>query len=279
MDKSCDFRLGDDGSFEVTESVLRAFWDKGYIIIRALLDNEELTKVKEVIENPNVLKYQYGRPDKSGKEPKLILWQHPGDDVTGMVARCRKIAGTCDKLLGGEVYHYHTKLVTKEPYIGGTFEWHQDYGYWYKYGCLFPDMMSVFVAVDQCRKANGCLQLLSGSHKCGRIDHTIVAHQTGADVDRVEAIQEKLQHVYAELDAGDALFFHCNVLHTSTDNTSADNRRGLILAYNRKSNNPGPHQKHPGYRPINQVSDDAVRQCTNTTNFEGKDFWIVQPQI
>ncbi|OWF56108.1 uncharacterized protein LOC110451794 [Mizuhopecten yessoensis] len=278
MDKACEFQLGDDGSFEVTDDVLQTFWDKGYILIRGLLDKEELTKVKEVIESPEVLKFQYGRPDKSGKEPKLILWQHPGEDVTGMVARCHKVAGTCDKLLGGEVYHYHTKLVTKEPYIGGTFEWHQDYGYWYKYGCVFPDMF-VSVAVDQCKKANGCLQLLSGSHKCGRIDHTIVAHQTGADVDRVKELQGRLPRVHAELDAGDALFFHCNVLHTSSDNTSADIRRALILAYNRKSNNPGPHQKHPGYRPIKQVSDDAVRRCTNMTDFEGKDFWIVEPQI
>lgn len=32
------------------------------------------------------------------------------------------------KLLGGEVYHYSTKLMMKEPLIGGRQEWHQDYG-------------------------------------------------------------------------------------------------------------------------------------------------------
>lgn len=34
------------------------------------------------------------------------------------------------QLLGGhEVYHYHGKLVQKNPNTGGTFLWHQDYGY------------------------------------------------------------------------------------------------------------------------------------------------------
>ena len=34
------------------------------------------------------------------------------------------------QLMGGdEIYHYHTKIMMKEPKIGGSFEWHQDYGY------------------------------------------------------------------------------------------------------------------------------------------------------
>ena len=32
------------------------------------------------------------------------------------------------QLLGGEVYHYHTKLMMKEAFTGGRFIWHQDYG-------------------------------------------------------------------------------------------------------------------------------------------------------
>ena len=30
--------------------------------------------------------------------------------------------------MGGEIYHYHTKLVMKEARTGGSFVWHQDYG-------------------------------------------------------------------------------------------------------------------------------------------------------
>ena len=39
------------------------------------------------------------RPDLRGKEPKLILWQHPGNDVTGLVARSEKVATTCEKVI------------------------------------------------------------------------------------------------------------------------------------------------------------------------------------
>ncbi|KAK3088446.1 hypothetical protein FSP39_019307 [Pinctada imbricata] len=268
--------------FEITGDLRKEFDQNGYIIIRGLLDEEEINSVKKVIEHPDVLKFQYGRPDLHGKEPKLILWQHPGNDVTGMVARSDKVASTCEKLLDGEVYHYHTKLVTKEPYIGGTFEWHQDYGYWYKYGCLYPDMMTVFIAVDKCKKENGCLQVLKGSHKCGRIEHLIVAEQTGADADRVNAIEQVCPRVHVELEAGDALFFHCNVLHTSGDNISDNIRRALVIAYNKASNSPinmPGSTKHPGYTKLHKVNNADIKNCTNFTDFSGKDFWKKQPQI
>ena len=46
------------------------------------------------------------------------------------------------------VCHFHSKLMQKEPKVGGAWEWHQDYGYWYKNEFLFPEqMMSVMIAI------------------------------------------------------------------------------------------------------------------------------------
>ena len=46
--------------------------------------------------------------------------------------RSTKVAGTMQNLLGGdEIYHYHSKLMMKEPKTGGAHIWHQDYGYIY----------------------------------------------------------------------------------------------------------------------------------------------------
>jgi len=44
-------------------------------------------------------------------------------------------------LLGEEVYHYHSKMMLKEPQVGGAWEWHQDYGYWYKNQFMFPNQL------------------------------------------------------------------------------------------------------------------------------------------
>ena len=56
--------------------------------------------------------------------------------------------------------------------------------YWYNNGCLFPEMGSVFIPVDKCTKENGCLKVLDGSHKMGRINHILEGDQAGADPER-----------------------------------------------------------------------------------------------
>ena len=100
--------------------------------------------------------------DSAGRKTNLSLWNHPGDDIYGTIARSERIVDATEQLLGDEVYHYHSKLSAKQPKVGGAWEWHHDYGYWYKNGCLFPDMLSVFIAVDPCTKENGCMQVLKG---------------------------------------------------------------------------------------------------------------------
>ncbi|KAJ8300969.1 hypothetical protein KUTeg_022488 [Tegillarca granosa] len=187
---------------------------------------------------------------------RMVNWCHPGSDITGMLARSEKVAGTCEELLGGEVYHYHSKLMMKDAETGGKHVWHQDYGYWYKNGNLFPDMMTVFIAVDRCMKENGCLQILRGSNKCGRIEHDFVAGQQGANVERVNAIAKVCPLEYVEMEPGDALFFHCNLLHTSSQNKSPNRRWAFLCAYNRASNNPIKKHHHPSYTKLHKVGNN-----------------------
>jgi len=74
-----------------------------------------------------------------------------------MFARCRRVVVSVEQLIGNEVYHYHSKMVMKDARTGGAWAWHQDYGYWYQNGLLFPDLCSVMIAVDPANQENGCL--------------------------------------------------------------------------------------------------------------------------
>jgi ectoine hydroxylase-related dioxygenase (phytanoyl-CoA dioxygenase family) len=177
-----------------------------------------------------------------------------------MFSRSPRIVDTMETLLGGEVYHYHTKMMLKEPFVGGAWEWHQDYGYWYNNGCLFPEMASCLIAVDRANKQNGCLQVIPGTHLMGRVDHGKAGDQTGADMERVNAALERMPLVYIEAEPGDALFFHCNLLHRSDQNTSPNSRWSLICCYNSKHNDPYKESRHPRYTPLAKVSDDAIKQ-------------------
>ncbi|GFR75246.1 ectoine hydroxylase [Elysia marginata] len=115
-------------------------------------------------------------------------------------------------------------------------------------------------------------QILEGSHRCGRIEHSQQNGLPGADLTRVTQIMTVCPHRYVEMDAGDALFFHCNLLHTSGINTSDTKRWALIPCYNRKSNNPVFKHHHPQYTPLNKVRDTAILECQNLDDLSGKMF-------
>src|SRR5438067_1483082 len=172
---------------------LDRYAEQGYLFVPKLFDVEEMRILLDYAKSDTALVAgAAGRKDATGQVTKLTLWNHAGDDLYGMFSRSPRIVDRMEQLLGGEVYHYHTKMMLKEPRVGGAWEWHQDFGYWYHNGCLFPLLASCLIAVSRANKANGCLQVIPGSHLMGRIDHGKTGDQTGADMERVNAALERM---------------------------------------------------------------------------------------
>lgn len=244
-----------------THAELDIYQREGYLLAPRLFDADEMAKLLHYAKNdPALAASSYARRDAAGGESKLALWNEAGDDLYGLFARSPRIVDRMEQLLEGEVYHWHTKMMLKEPRVGGAWEWHQDYGYWYDNGCLFPLLASCLIAVDRATKANGCLQVLVGSHQMGRIDHGKKGEQTGADMERVTEAQKRLELRYLEAEPGDAIFFHSNLLHRSDQNRSENPRWSLICCYNAARNDPYKESRHPRYTPLVKADNDAVRQ-------------------
>ena len=247
----------------LTEKEKTQFLENGYTIVKKFFDEEEIELLQRAsIEDPAIRKHFYDRKDSEGLITKMVAWNHPDDSIYGVVARSYKLVDTMEDLLGGEVYHYHSKITAKEPYDGGAWEWHQDYGYWYNNGCLFPHMATAMIALDKCTKENGCLQILAGSNQIGRIDHALLeSGQVGVDLKRVEEAKKHLKLIYCEIEPGDVLFFHCNTLHRSDKNKSDQRRWTLLCCYNAARNNPFLEHHHPRYTPLKKVPDEEIKKA------------------
>jgi len=239
---------------------LAEYEENGLVIARGVFAPEEvglLTRAME--EDPAVRGHILDRLDGEGRATRIALWNRAGDSVYGLAARVPRIVDTAERLLGGPVYHYQSKLTAKDPRVGGAWEWHQDYGYWYYNGCLRPDMLSMMVALDRTTKANGCLQIVKGSHRLGRIDHVpLTPGQNEADPARMESILARHEVVHCELEPGDVLIFHCNALHRSDQNRSDSRRWTLLVCYNRVDNDTITRKDDRYYVPLEKVGDDAL---------------------
>ncbi len=244
---------------QINQTHLKAYNENGYVIIHSMFSQEEINLLMQTYLNDKLMKEAaFNVDDGQGMNTKLTLWYKSGDDIYGAFSRCKRVVDGVEKILGGPVALYHTKFMQKEPRVGGAWEWHQDYGYWYDNGFLYPEMLSVMVAVTKATKENGCLQVLKGSHKIGRINHGTVGEQVGADVARVQIAREKHELVYVELNPGDVLFFHSNLLHRSDSNRSEHARFSMISAYNLASNKPFKEEPEASYTPVVKIGDEAV---------------------
>jgi ectoine hydroxylase len=246
----------------VSDDQVREYQDKGYVVAKGFFDREEIELLRRAAKEDKQLdQHSFARGDGEGGQVRLSLWNHPGDTIYGMFARCNSIVNSAEKILGGEVYHYHSKMIMKDAKVGGAWTWHQDYGYWYQNGVLFPLLTSAFIAVDPATKENGCLQVIPYSQNLGRIEHVLTGDQAGADQERVDEILKRLPLEYVEMEPGDALFFHANLLHRSDQNRSDNPRWSMICCYNAARNDPYKEAHHPRYTPLSKVPDSAIRDA------------------
>jgi ectoine hydroxylase-related dioxygenase (phytanoyl-CoA dioxygenase family) len=263
------------GSFSLNASQIDDYNRDGYIIVKNLFSAEEVGKLYDTaVENSVMQKNAMDLNDQSGKKTKLSLWFTPGDDVFGYLIRSERMVNSVWQLLqeDSQVCHFHTKLMQKEPKVGGAWEWHQDYGYWYKNQFIYPDrLMSAMIALTPANKENGCLQVIKGSHKMGRVNHGFAGEQVGADMEMVNHALKTMELVYCELDPGDALFFHSNLLHRSEANLSDHPRWSLISCYNSQSNIAYAETSTSWRVPVSIVPDHALLEW-NAGSFENADF-------
>ena len=66
---------------------------------RSLLSSEEIKKLRETLENDGgIVENAFIMNDGHGRHSRMSLWSHPGKDITGMVARSEKVAGTMEEV-------------------------------------------------------------------------------------------------------------------------------------------------------------------------------------
>ena len=199
---------------------LNDFNENGFILKKNLFSLEEINKLNKFADASYGKEGALKKTTSTTGSASLTLWNSPPENFVGKFSTNERIVKPMENFLGEEVYHYHSKIIWKKPGDGG-FDWHQDYGYWYQQGCLYSDMGSCFIMLDKATKENGCLKVLRGTHKVGRIAHDSISDtDQQADLERIALLEKRHKSVYITAEPGDALFFHCNLLHYNEANLS-----------------------------------------------------------
>ncbi len=261
---------------QLTKQQIADYERDGFVILRGLFSRDELAPLCDAYDaDPSINGRLYGMVDLQGRGHPFCTWTDLGDDVIGMIPRLERMVRSAEDLLGEPCYHWHSKFSIKTRGSAARVDWHQDYTSWYDDGVLFPDMLTTGIAVRPVTRANGCVQFIPGSHRMGRIGAISVVNPNTEDFfRRVEQAKRQLGVFHAELDAGDAVIFHCNTLHGSDLNATDTARVMIFSSYNavsnapirelRGSNDEGAYMnirhEEREYRPLEILPDDVLRE-------------------
>lgn len=242
------------------QEMTRQFERDGFLILR---DRIEATDIEQILRiwraDPQlVMKENANFDGDDGIRTRLAYRQDLGDDAYGALARSARVVEPIEHIYNSTILHYYTLNMQKDPGTGG-WEYHQDYGYHYR-EFFYPDLVSVMVALDPATRANGCLRVVRGSHRLGRLEHEHLGAQQIADRGRVALALEEMEEVYCEMGAGSVLYFHGNILHASDANLSDSSRWCLIYAYV-PSTNRWILPQAPQLAPIERLHDTGFRDA------------------
>ena len=131
-------------------------------------------------------------------------------------------------LLGDDMELDFDMLINKAPFTDTETPWHQDAAYWIK----MPDKRAVscWVALDKVTEENGCMWFIPKANNDEILEHFPLPNKGALYC--TTAI-ENAQPV--PMSAGDCTFHDGFTLHFSKGNTTASQRRALILNFRPKA--------------------------------------------
>jgi len=216
----------------IAENKIQQFRNDGHVMIESLLDAEECSAYRSVINEAaykyNTEKRQIKERDTYGKAFLQIMNLWEVDEAVRSFTLAKRFAKVAADLLGvPAVRLYHDQALYKEA-GGGLTPWHQDQYYWPldTNATVTMWMPLVDISVDM-----GMLTFASGSHKEGAVKNVAISDESEKEL--TDHIGKKKYPISRSttMKAGDASFHYGWTLHSAPANNSSVTREVMTIIY------------------------------------------------
>lgn len=170
-----------------------------------------------------------------GKTVRRLLDAYDRDAVFARLATAPGVRDWMRAYFGEDVLMsraHHNCVMTKHPRYGSMTGWHRDIRYW---SFDREDLVSVWMALGEETNDNGALWFVPGSHAMAFGAERFDAAKFFR-IDRADNAHIVRSAVSPRLEPGDAVFFHCNVLHSAGRNNGDAVKLSLVYTYHGRSN-------------------------------------------
>ncbi len=137
-----------------------------------------------------------------------------------------------EPVIGPNIGLWASHFISKDPFAGKATPWHEDSSYWNGQISTMERICTVWLAVDEATKENGCMAVIPGSQHGGFSAYEpvdIVGNIFGSQI-KSDQFDES-QAVYFELKPDECSLHEARLIHGAQANTSDKRRAGYTLRY------------------------------------------------
>jgi len=210
----------------LSPKAVKRYQERGYHFPVRALTSERAEGYRRMAEDLHVS----GRDKSVTGDPRISFKLHVAYKWLDEMAHDPLILDAVEDIIGPDILVWSSALFVKESDDGSFAAWHQDTNYSTLKG---PDQVSIWIALSPSLVESGCLRVLPGSHRIGRL-----VHEETDDMRNILARQERLVEqvddsaaVDVELQPGEMSFHHLAMVHGSSRNDSGFRRIGYAVRY------------------------------------------------
>jgi len=202
----------------LTDSERERYHQDGYLFPITVMSPEEALGCRRALE---VAEAQFG-PMHYVTKPYLLLL------LADRLVHHPTILDAVEDIIGPDILLWDSTFIIKEPGDKKFVSWHQDLTYW---GLEPDDVVSMWLALSPATAKSGCMRMIPGSHKLGRVEHRATnlpdnilsrGQTIGIPIDEASAVD-------IALTAGQMSLHDGWTFHASHPNQTSDRRIGLNM--------------------------------------------------
>lgn len=216
-----------------TETILQNYERDGVALVRGLLSPDEVRAIRaeldRYIREDLAAKPLDARTLEADESTVRNLWRLElhNDFFRDFGAR-DDLRALIEPLVKGAPVLAGVETFNKPARIGSGVPPHQDNAYFCQ---TPPDMLTVWIAIDEVTEANGPVTYVKGSHRPGTLP-TKPSGVRGNSIGLAEMpVVGEGERFVALLEPGDATIHHCDTIHYSAPNTTDHARLGFLLVF------------------------------------------------
>ncbi|MGG1555056.1 phytanoyl-CoA dioxygenase family protein [Paenibacillus ferrarius] len=135
-----------------------------------------------------------------------------------------------EPLIGPNIGLWSSHFICKDPYVGRRTPWHEDSAYWKGRVSSFENIVTVWLAIDDSTRENGCMQVIPGTHSNGFSEYERVDGSKNLFATQIKNMDTS-NAVPFELRRGTCSLHDSRIIHGAEPNTSPYRRCGYTMRY------------------------------------------------